>query len=208
MFNRYFDTTKEGSEDFVYANMCLRNIYFALISLEYILDKPNIDYATYHDQNTYYFFHIQSLLTACGNISNVFYNRSGNIYRRGEQSYSTTERCKRLRKLFNIRKADFPIVFQKEARNTNEHSDERYQAFDCVVGDYNIIDENTDDYMRDIIISNPHLRTFDKQNMSYLTYDNQKRRIVYNLVDLRLELLNMFDIINSNPITNVAWADN
>lgn len=71
MFNRYFEIS-EGNIDFVYANVAVKNIYFGLISLDYIFNHSDFDYGIYHDEHTFYFFHIQSLLNACGNISNVF----------------------------------------------------------------------------------------------------------------------------------------
>lgn len=71
MLNRYFKVDCNNSLDFMYANMAVKNIYFALISLDYIFDPDKYNVGVYHDEHAYYFFHIQSLLTACGNISNV-----------------------------------------------------------------------------------------------------------------------------------------
>ena len=144
MLNRYFRAT-EDNIDFLYANIAVKNIYFALISLDYIFNYNDFEIGIYHDEHAFYFFHIQSILTACGNISNVFYNYSGF---NGKQ---VTARCSRLRKLLNIYKKDYPLVFQKEVRNTNEHFDERYEALHGNVGDYNLLDRDTDPYMRAVI---------------------------------------------------------
>ncbi len=38
MLNRYFKVDYNNSLDFMYANMAVKNIYFALISLDYIFD--------------------------------------------------------------------------------------------------------------------------------------------------------------------------
>ena len=116
MFNRYFET-EDGNTDFIYANIAVKNIYFALISLDYILNNDTIDYSIYHDEHTFYFFHIQSLLTDCGNISNIFYNSGFNL----RNSDQVKARCERLRENLTINKTDFPLVFLKEVRNTNEH---------------------------------------------------------------------------------------
>ena len=106
MLNRYFKVDGNNSLDFMYANMAVKNIYFALISLDYIFDPDKYNVGVYHDEHAYYFFHIQSLLTACGNISNVFYNPNGYNGRR------STERCRRLRDMLGIKKTDYPLIFQ------------------------------------------------------------------------------------------------
>lgn len=61
MFNRYFKA--DGNIDFVYANIAVKNIYFALISLDYILYQKDYNIGIYHDEHTYYFFHNQVDLT-------------------------------------------------------------------------------------------------------------------------------------------------
>ena len=38
MLNRYFRVDGNNSIDFMYANIAVKNIYFALISLDYIFD--------------------------------------------------------------------------------------------------------------------------------------------------------------------------
>lgn len=185
----------------MYANVVVKNIYFALISLDYIFNHPNIEMGIYHDEHTFYFFHIQSLLTACGNISNVFYNYSGFNRRQ------VTTRCQRLRALLNINKAEFPLIFQKEIRNTNEHFDERYEQFQGSLGDYNLLSQNTDPNMRAVIQTNPHLRTYDKENGVYYTYNRAMKRIEYDLHQLQNELLEMLGQITENPVFDSAWTD-
>ncbi len=203
MFNRYFEI-KDGNTDFLYANIAVKNIYFALISLDYILNKENYDNNIYHDEHTFYFYHIQSLLTACGNISNIFYNNGFN----SEYKEQITSRCKKLRESLNINKKAFPLIFQKEVRNTNEHFDERYHEFNGNVGDYNILDKNTDFYVRQRIISNPHLRTYDKRLGVYFTYGKNRNRIAYDMHKLYSELNDMLEKIMNNPIYNSGWVDN
>ena len=202
MLNRYFKASAENI-DFMYANVCVKNIYFALISLDHILNRSyrqKYDIGIYHDEHTYYFFHLQSLLTACGNISNVFYNKS-------HSNSQATERCKRLRKLSNIYKCDFPLIFQKEFRNTNEHFDERYEEFKGCLGDYNILDENTDPFMRAVINTNPHLRTYDKEKAEYSTYNRKQQKITCNLHEIKDELNQMLNKITENPIFEAGWTN-
>lgn len=199
MLNKYFDASKV-SPDFVYANIAVKNIYFALISLDYIINHPEFEIGIYHDEHTYYFFHIQSILTACGNISNIFYNHGGS----GDKA--ATARSKRLRDTFGITRARFPLVFQKEVRNTNEHFDERYDKYDKPIGDYNIIDKNTDAFIRDCIETNTHLRTYYKDRFEYVTYNRKQERIIYNLIELRNELFTMLNHITQNPVLDSGWS--
>lgn len=210
MLNRYFDASKT---EFLFANICVKNIYFALISLNYILDQPRFDYSIYHDEHTYYFFHLQSLLSACGNITNIFYNCSGSAGKLTAARCSklrekqTTVRCSTLREQFNIKRADFPLIFQKEVRNTSAHFDERYDQYHGSIGDYNILDRDTDPAMRMTIQNNMHLRTYDKEQGIYITYNRQGKRITYDLCKLQAELTEMLRRLTENPIFNSAWVD-
>lgn len=204
MLNKYFRIDGNNSLDFMYANIAVQNIYFALISLDYIFDSGKYDIGVYHDKHTYYFFHIQSILTACGNISNVFYNPGGY---NGRQY---TERCQRLRTTFNINKNNYPLVFQKEVRNTNEHFDERYEEFGGNLGDYNLLNHDTDPYMRAVIQTNPHLRTLDVENFLYYTYIRKSgrfERFAYDLNVLRRQLEQLRDAIIENPVFSSAWVE-
>lgn len=199
MLNRYFKA--DGNINFIYANAALKNINFALVSLDYIMNDYHYNIGIYHDEHTYYFYHIQSLLTACGNICNVFYN---NCYRGSKEH---TRRCTELREIFDIKRKYYTLVFKKEIRNTNEHFDERYTDWDGKIGDYNIIDEDTDVVMKTTILSNPHLRTFDKNRKIYYTYDRNKMPIAYDFNELKIELLDMQEKIIDNPVTNCAWIN-
>lgn len=195
MLNQYFNS--EDNPDLLYANIVLKNIHFALVALEHIFNHLHYKIGIYHDEHTYYFYHIQSLLTACGNISNVFYNTFS--------EKTACERSKKLRNLFNIKKSRYPLVFQKEVRNTNEHFDERYEQFDNCIGDYNILDNNTDPFIRTIITQNPHLRTYDKENRIYITYNRQLNRIEYDLKKLQEELLDIKKIITKSALFIDNW---
>ncbi len=199
MFNRKI-YLNESNRDFVYANSILKNIDFALVSLTNIFDFAKNYTNSYGDEYTFYFFHIQSILTACGCISD-------NFYPGGFCGNDIQQRGTRLRHLFNISKIEFPLIFQKEARNTNIHYDERYDRIYAGVGDYNLLKRETPIEMKNFINSNPHLRTYDINRRVYLTYDRNLRQIEYNLEALQKELLAMRDKIQQNPITNSAWVD-
>ena len=128
MFNRLIQTNR-GNADFQLVHIAVKNIDFALISIESILNDENINIELYNDYNTYYFFHLQSIMSSCGNIFNVFYNTGKNFPGHTQQAYS---RSARLRKIYNVTKNEFPLVFEREARNTDAHFDERYEEFECV----------------------------------------------------------------------------
>ena len=202
MLNKYFHATRDNL-DFVFLNAVLKNIYFALISLDYIFNHSDFNYGIYHDKHTFYFFHIQSILTACGNISNVFYNNSHFDLKKQNE---TTKRCQRLRTLLNISKERYPLIFQKEVRNTNEHFDERYDEVG-EIGDYNLLDNDTDTFIRDVIMTNKHLRTYDIMSFVYYTYGRNMEKISYDFKKLRDELTNLRDCINDNPTLSSAWEE-
>ena len=197
MLNTYFNS--RNNLDFLFVNIVLKNINFAIIALEYIFNDFYYNIGLYHDEHTYYFYHIQSLLTACGNISNVFYSTS--------REKVAKERSERIRSLFDINNEKYPLIFQKEVRNTNEHFDERYEQFDNCIGDYNILDDDTDQFMRAVITSNPHLRTYDRAKRIYITYNRKKEQIKYNLKDLQKELSNMQKEIQKSPLFIDSWVD-
>lgn len=111
--------------------------------------------------------------------------------------------------MLGIKKTDYPLIFQKEMRNTNEHFDERYEEFGGNLGDYNLLDNNTDPYMRAVIKANPHLRTYDKENHIYYTFVRSKggfKRAEYNLDELQSELEKMMHRISENSLFDSAWV--
>ena len=200
MLNRHFDSS--NNPDFIYANAVLQNIDYALISLNYIFNKSEFySQDIYHNDHTYYFYYIQNILTACGNISNVFYNNSK------WDNVDITQRCNRIRKKYGISKSQFKLIFFKEVRNTNEHFDERYLEFNNNIGDLNLIYDNTDAYMRNTILTEHHLRTYDVSNHIYYTYNREQNLIMYDLLELHDELVEMKNIIQNNPLTYTSWDD-
>lgn len=188
MFNEEMKLTAQNELD-LYVKMAIKNIDFALISLDYILNTQKINYKIYFDDHTFYFYYIQNLLAACGNISNIFnspftFRKVGRV--------SPHERSKELCEYCGVDVRLFPLIFEREARNTNMHFDERYDEAGRRIGDYNIIDENTSIDMRDAILNTPHLRTYLKQEQVYITVNAKNgRRLEYPLVQLREQLKNL-----------------
>ena len=207
MFNRYFEAG-EDSMEFLYAHLTVKNIDFALISLSYILDnETDIDYKRYRDERTFYFFHIQSILSACGIINDVFYS---NNMPWSNTRHRQINRGKLLRDTFGVCKRRFPIIFDKAARNTNVHFDERIDSFGWNVGDYNIIDDSTTDRIRHTLLNQYHLRTFDRTNGCYYTYVRNRDQLVtktINFYELRGQLEELRDIIVQHSVFESRWID-
>ena len=205
MFNRYFEAG-EDSVEFLFAHLAVKNIDFAKISLSCILEPHCIDYALYQDEHTYFFFHIQSVLTACGNLYNIFYGNG--MWMRHHNN--DINRPSLLRKTFDINKSKFPLVFDKSVRNTNEHLDERFDEFRWNIGDYNILNRNTPPDMRATILNENHLRTFDRSNNCYYTYIRRDGRFIPKVVDLQELLEQLFRMrtqITTHPIFESRWVD-
>ncbi len=211
MFNRYFEAG-EDSMEFLFAHMAVKNIDFALISLNCVLDPQDINYDLFRDENTYYFFHIQSILAACGNLYNIFYgNTHGQFSIAGKgDALCYANRPQRLRSVFGVGKRQFPLVFDKSARNTNAHFDERFDALHWNVGDYNLLDDDMDPEMRVTIMNQCHLRTFDRRNGCYYTYgrkNKQLQRVSVDFRELMTQLRQMREQIVSHPIFESRWVD-
>lgn len=151
MFNRRIEITKEN-ESILFINAVIENLRYAIISLDEIFYKK--DYSGYYDEHTFYFFHIQSILTAQGNIYNVLFN---DYFVRRKIS---RERVRHVREDFGIDLAKFPLVGNKKFRNSNAHFDERYYQFNNI-GDMNILRSETPESERRQILETPHLRTID-----------------------------------------------
>lgn len=61
--------------------------------------------------------------------------------------------------------------------------------------------------MRAVIRTNPHLRTYDKENCIYYTYNCSRKEIAYDLRELHRELSEMLDAITTNPLFISGWVD-
>ena len=74
MFNRKIEITKEN-ESILFVNAVIENLRYGIISLDMMQHHEiNNYYNDYYDEHTFFFFHMQSVLTAQGNIYNVLFN--------------------------------------------------------------------------------------------------------------------------------------
>lgn len=176
----------------------VRNIDFALISLNAIFYDTGYDAAIYHNKNLFYFFHMQSILDACASVSDIFF-----YYLRKRGRYSkdrSIERSLELQDAFGINPKDYPLITSKECRNTNTHFAERYDSYVKGIGDYNVITENTDAKIRDEIMSTPHLRTLDLMTYTYYSYNSRYKKIEYDLKEVNRQLIKLRDLIKENDL--------
>lgn len=178
MFNQYLEMTEENS-DIIIANTVIENLKFIVVSLDTIFGGQ-IGEEFFGEDYTFYFYHLQNTFTSCGNIINVF---SDSLRR--DQRYNN--RARYLQEVFDVNPKEYKWLFNKSFRNANEHFDERYDIFHGLVGDYNIITKSTCLAEKREILSNPHIRTLDVRNWSYITYSKGGKRIRCNLMELRDE---------------------
>ena len=202
MFNRQIEITREN-ESILFINAVIENLRYGIISLDRMFSGKTLEdyYNNYYDEHTFYFFHMQSVLTAQGNIHNVlFYNYFA-------QKRICQARVKKVRDACGIDLSKYPLVGNKDYRNSNAHFDERYYCFD-VVGDMNLLKKDTPKRVRNTILSkkSPHLRTLDIENWLYITYDKYGNRIVLDLQKLRNEMYSMLDELCSCDIRDILNA--
>ncbi len=184
MFNRKIEITKDN-ESILFVNAVIENLRYGIISLDMMQNyEINNYYNDYYDEHTFYFFHMQSILTAQGNIYNVLFNDYFG-YRRVAQ-----ERVKKVRDAFGIDLSKYSLVGNKKFRNSNAHFDERYYAYNGV-GDMNLLKSDTPADERRLILETPHLRTLDVENWLYYSYDGKGKKIVLDLRRLRGEMYDM-----------------
>ena len=196
MFNRQIEITREN-ESILFINSVIENLRYGLISLDMMFnyDEESV-YQKYYDEHTFYFFHMQSVLTAQGNIWNVLYCNYP------QKRQISQERVRRVREAFGIDLSKYPLVGNKKFRNTNAHFDERY--YQCNgVGDMNLLKVDTSPSDRNAILNTSHLRTLDIENWVYYSCDDSGCQIRLNLIELRNEMYDMLVELCTNDIRAV-----
>ena len=196
MFNRQIKITREN-ESILFINSVIENLRYGIISLDIMLSCGEEDiYQKYYDEHTFYFFHMQSVLTAQGNIHNVLYN---DFY---DKKIVSRERVRKVREAFDIDLSKYPLVGNKKFRNTNAHFDERYYQYNGV-GDMNLLKADTPEKERNAILNTLHLRTLDIENWVYYSYDGRGRKICLDLRKLRNEMYEMLVKLCTNDIRDI-----
>ena len=193
MFNRQIEITREN-ESILFINSVIENLRYGLISLDTMFncDEESV-YQRYYDEHTFYFFHMQSVLTAQGNIWNVLYCNYP------QKRQISQERVRKVREAFGIDLSRYPLVGNKKFRNTSAHFDERYYQYNGV-GDMNLLKSDTPASERNAILNTSHLRTIDVENWIYYSYDGRGRKIRLNLRELRNEMYDMLVALCTNDI--------
>lgn len=190
MFNEYLEMTEENA-DIIMANSVIENLKFVVISLDTIF-KGEIGEDFYYEDYTFYFYHLQNAFTSCGNVINVF---SSSLRR--ERKYN--DRARYLQQTFDVNIKEYKWLFNKDFRNANEHYDERYDIFDGMVGDFNVITRKTSNKIKYEIMNSPHIRTLDVNQWIYITYDKNGRQIECDLHELRNEAYSLLYKISMHP---------
>lgn len=73
MFNRQIEITRKN-ESILFINAVIENLRYGIISLDMMFNcDEETDFQQYYDKHTFYFFHMQSVLAAQGNIWNVLF---------------------------------------------------------------------------------------------------------------------------------------
>ena len=196
MFNRQIEITREN-ESILFINAVIENLRYGIISLDMMFNNVEENICQkYYDEHTFYFFHIQSVLTAQGNIYNVLYNDYF------DRRIVSQDRVKKVREAFGIDLSKYPLVGNKKFRNTNAHFDERYYQYNGV-GDMNLLKADTSIDDRKTILNTSHLRTIDVENWIYYSYDSRGRQLCLNLRELRKEMYEMLVALCTNDIRSV-----
>ena len=193
MFNRQIEITREN-ESILFINSVIENLRYGLISLDTMFncDEESV-YQRYYDEHTFYFFHMQSVLTAQGNIWNVLYCNYP------QKRQISQERVRKVREAFGIDLSRYPLVGNKKFRNTSAHFDERYYQYNGV-GDMNLIKSDTLTSDRNAILNASHLRTLDIENWVYYCCDDRGSQIRLDLRELRNEMYDMLVLLCTNDI--------
>ena len=184
----YADTGEKAFE----AETCYY-LLFHIHSIHFCIDqlgqkRESIDLSEWRNECEFYHFYCDHLLFSLGQISNRLV-----ITRRTKEKYK--ERIEENRKNFNFEDALFPIISEKNIRNTIEHIDE-YDV-DIVsemggVGGFNVIFDDLNEIIKDRIINSKDAHPY--------CYDTVEQKIVVHRSGTRLvisieELCNELSIL-------------
>lgn len=189
MYNKYVEITREN-EGLLFINAVIENLRYGLISLDAIFSGKIV--ANYYgNEHTFYFYHLQALLAAQGNVRSILYST---YY--GYRDVSKN-RVQAVRDSFGIDLTKYHLLKNSDFRNTNMHFDERYYTL-SLDGDLNLLRKTDDNYR--VLINATHLRALDLDNMIYISCDSKGRKITMDLRALQQEMQEMLNELSSLDI--------
>ena len=167
----------------------------ALISLYMISNYNSKDDNIYESKGQYYHFYVDHLLYSMGQISERF--RLSKKCKKNEYD----ERRIINRKNYQFSDKEFPILSNKDFRNTIEHIDEHninVIAEYTGVGGFNYIDDSTSESLNDKLLSKRinHIYTLNlRKNEVYITRNGNE--LTLDLTSLKAELNHLMENANS-----------
>ena len=165
------------------------NIISAIKAIEFLLFPKDDTIKDYGGITIYSFYHMQNVLFNCGQIFNLFNDKS--------QNSEISNRAIRLLKLYKLDKKRFPIIFDKCARNTWEHIDERIDSCRNIGGDLYVITEDISNFSKMCIENSTCLRIFNSVEKTYTSCDRDYNTVTIKLNDLNVELTELLEIVKS-----------
>jgi len=185
----YVDTLEKGyeAESCYYLLFQIKSVYMCINKLT---EKPQkFDCEMWDNDCEFYHFYCDHLLFSLGQISNRF------VYSGKEKTYKA--RIKDNCNNFRFSEDLFPIISNKQIRNTVEHIDE--YDIDTIggykgVGGFNVIFDNMEAKIREAIIDTKQLHPyyFDVRSREIVVHRASKRLVV-NLEQLSEELSRLRD---------------
>lgn len=161
-------------------------IISSLASIEYITNE-NIDCSAFNNKFQYYHYYCDHLMYSLGQISNRFI-----INDRNDKGINLERKQMNIKNFF-FDKDTFPILSNKQAKNTIEHIDEFNNEIisrNNGVGGFNVIDKETSEEFVNAIDNDMHIYTLNLVKREILVIRKQEK-IVINLDELKNELLTL-----------------
>ena len=172
-------------------------IISALISIDFITNCKNNNIGPFENKAQYYHFYVDHLLYSLGQISERFHV----VEQPRTYQIEYNERRKQNRINYNFNEVTFPILSNKDYRNTITHIDEydiNVISSYMGVGGFNYIDSETPDSLKETLLSNryTHIYTLDLLSGNiYITRNDNELTLC--IADLRKELNQLHDTVSA-----------
>lgn len=182
-------------------------IVSALMSTNFLTDPQNEMLAVFENKAQYYHYYLDHLLYSMGQISERFRT----VSKPKSDKIDFNERREKNRKHYDFNESIYPILSNKDYRNTIEHIDE-YNINTIItqkgVGGFNYIDMETPEALRQTLLSNRHNHIYTLDLLSgnvYITRNKAEIKtgndseLSFSINELRIELAHLFG--------KVKWID-